>query len=163
MTSWFRRHPHVFQSESLATADDVKVRWEEIKAQEQADRKGSGLLDEVARSQPALLEASQVGRKAAKAGFGWQNFDDMGAKIEEGLREVSEARQSRDEDRLEDEVGDLLFMAVNVARFAGIEPEPALRRANAKCRARMGAMERELAAGGRSIQDCGPNELEALW
>ena len=158
-----RRHPHVFESESLPTAEDVKVRWEEIKAQEKADRKGSGLLDGVARNQPALFEANQVGWKAAKAGFDWQDFDDMGTKLEEEFREVSEARQSGDEDRLEDEVGDLLFMAVNVARFAGVDPELALRRANAKFRTRMGAMEHELATAGRTIEDCDADELEALW
>ena len=158
-----RRHPHVFQAESLPTADDVTARWEEIKAQEKADRKASGLLDGVPRNQPALLEANQVGKKAAKAGFDWQNFDDMGAKIDEEFREVSEARECGDEDKLEDEVGDLLFMAVNVARFAGVDPELALRRANAKFRTRMRAMEGELGSAGRSLEDCDPDELEALW
>ena len=158
-----RRHPHVFESESLATAEDVKLRWDEIKAQEKPGRSDSGLLDTVARNQPAMLEASQVGKKAAKAGFDWQQFEDMGAKIEEEFREVGEARRSGDLDLIEDEVGDLLFMAVNVARFAGVDPELALRRANAKFRGRVGAMEQELAGRGRTLGDCDPDELEALW
>lgn len=156
-----RRHPHVFQSESLPTAEQVTARWEEIKAQEKP--RGNGMLDSVPRNQPALLEASQVGKKAARAGFDWEAFDDMGAKIEEEFREVREARQTGDGDLLEDEVGDLLFMAVNVARATGVDPELALRRANAKFRSRIGAMERELAAAGRAFEDCGLDELESLW
>ena len=158
-----RRHPHVFESESLPTADDVTLRWEEIKAQEKPVQPEDGLLDGVARNQPALLEANQVGKKAAKAGFDWQEFEDMRAKIDEEFQEVSDARQSGNPDRLESEVGDLLFMAVNVARFNGVDPEIALKRANAKFRARLETMERELAAGGRTIKDCDPDELEALW
>lgn len=158
-----RRHPHVFESESLQTAAEVKVRWEEIKANEKHDHERSGLLDDVARNQPALLEANQVGKKAANAGFDWREFEDLGVKIEEEFREVKEAQESGDGDRLEDEVGDLLFMAVNVARFSGVDPELALRRANAKFRSRMAAMERELAETGRSLADCDLNELETLW
>ena len=158
-----RRHPHVFESESLATADEVTQRWEELKAQEKSGRHRSGLLDSVARNQPAMLEAQQVGKLAARAGFDWQRFEDMGDKLEEEFREVGEARRSGVGERLEDEVGDLLFMAVNVARFSGVDPEIALRRANAKFRGRVGAMERELAEGGRQIADCAADELESLW
>lgn len=158
-----RRHPHVFESESLPTADDVTQRWEELKAQEKSGRAKSGLLDGVARTQPAMLEAQQVSKLAARAGFDWQRFEDMGEKIEEEFREIGEARQGGAPDRLEDEVGDLLFMAVNVARFTGVDPEMALRRANAKFRGRLGAMERELAGRGRQIADCGADELESLW
>ena len=158
-----RRHPHVFDSESLATAAEVTARWEEIKAQEKGRGTNAGMLDSVSRTQPALLEAQQVSKRAAKAGFDWQRFGDMGEKLEEEFLEVGEARRSGNGDRLEDEVGDLLFMAVNVARFAGVDSEIALRRANAKFRRRVGAMERELAVAGREICDCSPAELESLW
>ena len=158
-----RRHPHVFASENLPTADDVTQRWEEIKEHEKTGRAQSGLLDGVARTQPAMLEAQQVSKLAARAGFDWERFEDMGEKLEEEFREVGEARRSGAPDRLEDEVGDLLFMAVNVARFSGVDPEMALRKANAKFRGRVGAMERELAARGRQIADCGADELESLW
>ena len=158
-----RRHPHVFESENLPTADDVTQRWEELKAQEKSGSPRSGLLDGVARTQPAMLEAHQVSRLAARAGFDWERFDDMGEKLEEEFREVGEARRSGAPDRLEDEVGDLLFMAVNVARFSGVDPEIALRKANAKFRGRVGAMERELADRGRKIADCAADELESLW
>ncbi len=158
-----RRHPHVFESESLSTANEVTQRWEELKAQEKSGRARSGLLDGVARSQPAMLEAQQVSKLAARAGFDWERFEDMGEKLVEEFREIGEARSSGVPDRLEDEVGDLLFMAVNVARYSGVDPEIALRRANAKFRGRVGAMERELAEGGRQIADCAAEELESLW
>ncbi len=158
-----RRHPHVFATETIETAGEVKHRWEELKAQEKPGGSERGLLDGVPRHQPALLEANEVGKRAAKAGFDWEEFDDLGEKIAEEFREVGEARSSGDPGRLEDEVGDLLFMAVNVARFVGVDPELALKRANAKFRTRVGAMEKELVHDGRSIADCGPGELEALW
>ena len=158
-----RRHPHVFESESLPTADAVTQRWEELKRLEKPERDGTGLLDGVARNQPAMIEAHQVGKRAARAGFEWQEFEDMGEKLAEEFGEVGEARAAGNADSLEDEVGDLLFMAVNVARFVDVDPELALRRANAKFRSRMGAMERELARSGRAMGDCDPDELEALW
>ena len=158
-----RRHPHVFEAESLETADAVKLRWEELKQLEKPPGESNGLLDAVARNQPAMLEANEVSKRAAKAGFDWEEFSHMGSKISEEFGEVSEARDSGDPDRLEDEVGDLLFMAVNVARFSGVDPELALKRANAKFRARVGAMEQELARDDRAIGDCDAAELETLW
>ena len=104
-----------------------------------------------------------MGQKAAKAGFDWQDFDDKGAEIEGEVREASKARRPGDDDLLEDEVGNLLFMAVNVARLAGVDSELALGRENAKFRARMKAMLRELADDWRTIGDCDPDEFEAFW
>ena len=158
-----RRHPHVFAKESLGTPDAVTQRWEELKALEKAHRSDDGKLDGIARNQPAMLEASQIGKRAAKEGFDWQTFEDLREKIEEEFREVGEARQSGDPGRVEDEVGDLLFMAVNVARFAGVDPELALKRANAKFRARFGKMEEAIANSGREFRDCTLDELEELW
>ena len=158
-----RRHPHVFEAESLATADDVTQRWEQIKRQEKPQPDGEGLLDGVPRHQPAMLEAHQAGKLAAKAGFDWQKFEDMGDKLAEEFREVCEARSTTDSECLEGEVGDLLFMAVNVARFSGVDPELALKRANSKFRQRFRSMERALAAQGREMAACTPAELEELW
>ncbi len=158
-----RRHPHVFGSETLKTSADVKRRWEELKATEKPAKESSGVLDGVPRHQPALLEADEVGKRAASAGFDWAEFGDMGEKLSEEFREVSDARAAGDADCVEEEVGDLLFMAVNVARFTGINPELALKRANRKFRARVGAMEKDLALDGRCLGDCEPDELEALW
>lgn len=158
-----RRHPHVFATESLGTADAVTQRWEELKALEKAHSPEGGKLAGVTRNQPAMLEASQIGKRAATAGFDWERFEDLGKKIDEEFHEVGEARQSGDPGRVEDEVGDLLFMAVNVARFAGVDPELALKRANAKFRARFGKMEEAIANSGRQFQDYTLDELEELW
>ena len=158
-----RRHPHVFESESVTTAEGVTKRWEQIKRQEKPRPQGEGLLDKVPKHQPAMLEAHQAGKLAAKAGFDWQQFEDMGEKLAEEFRELGEARRSGDPEQVEDEVGDLLFMAVNVARFSGVDPELALKRANSKFRQRFGSMERELAARGREMAACTPAELERLW
>ena len=158
-----RRHPHVFESESVATAEDVTERWEQIKRQEKPRPQGEGLLDKVPKHQPAMLEAHQAGKLAAKAGFDWQQFEDMGDKLAEEFRELGEARRSGDPGQVEDEVGDLIFMAVNVARFSGVDPELALKRANSKFRQRFGSMERALAAQGREMAACTPAELERLW
>ena len=158
-----RRHPHVFESESLATAADVTQRWEQIKQQEKPQSKSAGLLDTVSRHQPAMLEAHRASKLAANAGFDWQQFEDMGDKLAEEFRELVEARRSGDAGRVEDEVGDLIFMAVNVARFSGVDPELALKRANSKFRQRFGSMERALEAEGREMSACTPEELEELW
>lgn len=158
-----RRHPHVFGNEPLDTAEEVKARWEEIKAREKPRSRDAGRLDGVPRNQPALLEARQIGVKAAQAGFDWRCFDELGDKLDEEFGELREAISSGENDSIEDEVGDLLFMAVNVARFAGADPELALRRANAKFRERFGKMEAALEASGRRVEDCPLEELEALW
>ncbi len=158
-----RRHPHVFESESIETAAGVSKRWEELKALEKGDASSGGILDGVPRNQPAMLEARQVSRKAARSGFDWQCFEDLGEKLAEEFAEVGEARDSGRPERVEDEVGDLLFMAVNVARFSGVDPELALRRANAKFRRRISRMEAELKREGRRMEDCGADQLESLW
>ena len=158
-----RRHPHVFDKESLATADAVTKRWEELKAKEKPAASGSGRLEQVQRGQPALLEAQQIGKKAAEVGFDWQRFEDLGEKLEEEFREVGAARKSGYDDRLEDEVGDLLFMAVNVARFVGVDSETALKRANLKFRQRFEQVERALDNENRTFEQCSPEELDALW
>ena len=171
-----RRHPHVFADDSAATAGDVLKRWEEIKADEAAaKRRGAGqpsesvpalLLDDVRRAQPALLEASQIGKAAAKVGFDWDNFDALPAKLAEEVLELQQARESPEEGRggrLEEEVGDLLFMAVNIARHVKVDPELALRGANKKFRARFSYIERRLAEIGRSFGDMTLDELEELW
>ena len=171
-----RRHPHVFADESAATSGDVLKRWEEIKATEAAAKRTDAgpsneseprvLLDRVRRTQPALLEATQVGKAAAKVGFDWDNFDDLPAKLAEEVRELRQARESPEEgrgERLEEELGDLLFMAVNIARHVKVDPELALRGANKKFRERFGYIERRLAEQGRSFEESSLDELEELW
>jgi MazG family protein len=161
-----RRHPHVFGEDAVDTADQVVERWEEIKTKEKAAKgrpESAGLLESVARHQPALLEAFEVGKKAAKTGFDWQRFDELKQKLDEEMDEIAAAAGSGNADDLEGEVGDLLFMAVNIARHLKIHPEIALRRANAKFRSRFAHIERSLAAQDRTPEQASLDEMEALW
>lgn len=161
-----RRHPHVFGEAAVDTADQVVERWDQIKAQEKAEKgqtETGGLLAAVPRNQPALLEAFEVGKKAAKTGFDWERLDDLKKKLEEEMEEIAEAAVSGNADDLEDEVGDLLFMATNIARYLKVHPEIALRRANAKFRSRFEHIERSLAAQGRTLERASLDEMEALW
>src|ERR1700730_7864906 len=119
-----RRHPHVFGDGSAKTADDVKRRWDEIKAAEKKN-KGEpvrGLLESVPRNLPALVEAQQISSKAAGVGFDWENADQVLEKLDEELDELAEARAGGSRDELEGEVGDLLFVIVNLTRFVKVDP-----------------------------------------
>ena len=170
-----RRHPHVFAKESAATPQEVLRRWEQIKAEEAAAKRensGSGgdepksLLDSVPRAQPALIEAYRIGKAAAAIGFDWKNPEDLQAKLEEETQELEQARQSPEEGRgrrVEEELGDLLFMAVNAARHFKIDPEQALRNANRKFRERFRHIENRLRQQGRSFDETNLEEMEGLW
>jgi nucleoside triphosphate diphosphatase len=160
-----RRHPHVFADETAKTGDDVKKRWDEIKAEERKLKAETpqGLLATVPRALPALVEAQQITSRAARAGFDWSNTDQVLEKLEEERREFAEARARGSQDQIEDELGDLLFVLVNVARFVKVDPEQALRRTNAKFRERFGHVERRLAAQGKQVSGTPIDELEALW
>ena len=160
-----RRHPHVFGEESIETAGRVVKRWEEIKAEEKAGKPAGSesILDETPRHQPALLEAFDMGKRAARKGFDWSRYDDLIEKLREELVELAQAHADDDQDAREDEVGDLLFMSVNIARFLKVNPELALKRANRKFRERFGYIERELRAQGRTLDDSTLEEMEELW
>ena len=160
-----RRHPHVFGEESAATAGDVKRIWSEVKAAEKAEKKDNtgGLLDPVPRALPALVEAQQIAARAAAAGFDWENAEQVLEKLHEELAEFAQARRNAASAELEDELGDLLFVLVNVARFVKVDPEQALRRTNAKFRRRFAFIERKLAERGKKLEDSTIEEMEALW
>lgn len=160
-----RRHPHVFGEESAATEGDVRRIWEKVKSEERKDGSNApkGLLDAVPRAMPALVEAQQIASKAARAGFDWSNTDEVMAKLDEEVAEFNEAREANDPARIEDELGDLLFVLVNVARFVNADPEQALRRSNAKFRRRFAHIERTLAERGTAVGGTSISELERLW
>src|SRR6202050_3011497 len=160
-----RRHPHVFADESAQTGEDVKKRWDEIKAEERKLKAEApqGLLASVPRALPALVEAQQITSRAARAGFDWSNADEVLAKLDEERLEFADARERGTQDQIEDELGDLLFVLVNLARFVRVDPEQALRRTNTKFRERFGHVERRLAAQGRTVNGTPIEELEALW
>jgi len=166
-----RRHPHVFGVEQgeapLETAGDVRVRWEEIKAQERGTQaQPQTLLGGIPRTLPALLRAYDIGVRAASVGFDWVKADDVVEKIQEEvdeLREVVTAAASADHERAEEEMGDLLFSIANLSRQLGIEPETALRKANDKFTRRFETMDRSIAASGRAMKDVSLGELEEQW
>jgi MazG family protein len=155
-----RRHPHIFADGSAETADDVKLKWDEIKAAEKPRPKG--LLATVTRSAPALTEARDISRKAAGAGFDWDNLEQVVQKLHEELAELEAARSLSDEER-EGEVGDLLFVVVNMARFLKVDPEQALRKTNAKFRHRFAHVEEGLEGRGKALKDSSVQEMEELW
>jgi MazG family protein len=160
-----RRHPHIFGDSEAHTADDVKKRWDEIKAEE---KKAKGerpklLLDSIPRSLPALVEASQISSRAARSGFDWENAEQVLAKLEEELHELAEARKQASHEEIEGEVGDLLFVLVNLARFMKVDPEQALRKSNAKFRRRFAHVETSLQARGKALPESDIEEMEALW
>jgi MazG family protein len=160
-----RRHPHIFGNETAATEGDVRKRWSEIKAEE---KRGKGeqettLLGSVPRSLPALVEAQQISSRAAQAGFDWENAGQVLDKLHEEVQEFEEARARASREDLEDELGDLLFVLVNLARFVKVDPEQALRKTNAKFRRRFGYVERKLAERGKSTRESSIEEMESLW
>jgi nucleoside triphosphate diphosphatase len=164
-----RRHPHVFQraegEEALQSGEQVRVRWEEIKAKERSaaaeSKKPETLLSGIAPALPALLRAYHIGSRAASVGFDWARTDDVVDKIEEEVRELREV--ANDAGRAEEEMGDLLFAIANLARKMGIEPETALRKANEKFTRRFTEMESRIAASGRKMAEMGLDQLEAEW
>ena len=155
-----RRHPHVFGESVAKTAGDVKRRWDEIKAEEK-ERKGQGhqgLLDGVPRHQPAVAECQQLTGKAAQVGFDWPNIEPVFQKLEEEIRELNEARESRSPQEIEHELGDVLGTVVNLARFLNIDAEQALRKANSRFRKRFAYVESHA-----NLPDASLEEMEALW
>jgi len=159
-----RRHPHVFADGDARTADDVSRRWDEIKAEEKKDKlQPQGLLEGVPRSLPALVEASQIASRAARAGFDWENVDQVFDKMREELAELDSARTSGVAADVEGELGDLLFVIVNITRFLKVDPEQALRKTNAKFRRRFAHVEAGVAAQGKTLPEAGIAEMEALW
>ncbi|HEV3332244.1 MAG TPA: nucleoside triphosphate pyrophosphohydrolase [Bryobacteraceae bacterium] len=160
-----RRHPHVFGDETAQTSGDVKRIWGEVKAAEKKDKgkDHTGLLASVPRAMPALIEAQQVASRAAGVGFDWENPDQVIEKLHEELAELDEARRNASPSELENEIGDLFFVLVNLARFVKVDPEQALRRTNAKFRERFGYIERKLAERGKKLEESNIVEMEELW
>jgi len=160
-----RRHPHIFADGEAKTEADVRKRWDEIKAEERAGKteKPQGLLDTVPRALPALVEAQQIASRAAGVGFDWENPEQVLEKLHEELAEFDAARLSASPSEMEDELGDLLFVIVNLARFVKVDPEQALRRTNAKFRTRFGYIEQRLGEQNRKVSGTPIAELEELW
>ncbi len=158
------RHPHVFGTESRDKSAEQQTRdWEAIKAAERADKAQRGTLDGVAVGLPALLRAYKLQKRAARVGFDWPDAGHVIDKIAEESAELVEARDRLSQDDIEEEFGDLLFVMANLGRHLGVEPEAALRRANAKFIRRFEGVEAKLAARGKQPQDSDLAEMDTLW
>jgi tetrapyrrole methylase family protein/MazG family protein len=171
-----RRHPHVFGETRAKDSAEVLRNWEQIKAEErrsndkQAQTGGEGtpaketsLLDGVSHGLPATLQGFQLTRKAARIGFDWENVEGVFEKLNEEAGEVKNGLKTNDPKKVEEELGDLLFAAINLARFLKVDPEIALSRANAKFSQRFRAMERLARERGREFKELPREEMEALW
>lgn len=162
------RHPHVFGDVKLDRAQDVLDNWDTLKANERKasgkkERRGDSVLDDVPVHFPGLLEALKVTKKAAKVGFDWPNTDQILDKADEEIDELREAIETGDMMNIEEEIGDLLFVIVNLARQLDVEPETALKRTNRKFRQRFRFIEDELKKAGKNISDSTLNEMDELW
>ena len=160
------RHPHVFGDENRdKSADQQTLDWEKIKAAERA-KKGDtqkGALEGVAQGLPALMRAVKLQKRAARVGFDWPTTDQVIDKIAEEAAELNEARQNASQAEIEEEYGDLMFVMANLARHLKIDPEVALRSANAKFTRRFQGVEAELSARGKSPEDSDLQEMDAIW
>jgi MazG family protein len=171
-----RRHPHVFGKTSAKDSAEVLRNWEQIKAEERrsSGKKGdsnsggetpqeTSLLDGVSHALPATLEGFQLTRKASRIGFDWQEASGVFDKMQEETEELKKALKEQDQLKMEEELGDLLFAAVNLSRFLKIDPEIALKKANAKFSRRFRAMERLARKNGRDFKNLPREEMEAYW
>jgi MazG family protein len=162
-----RRHPHVFGAAEVPSAAAQSVAWEDVKAAEREGKQAAtdpSILADLPIGLPALTRSAKLQRRAARVGFDWPELAPVLAKLEEELAEVkAELAADASHERLEGEVGDLLFAAVNLARHLGIDGESALRQANQKFERRFRAIERGLRATGRDLEEASLDEMEALW
>jgi len=169
-----RRHPHVFGDVKAATSAEVLKNWEQLKTEERAaegksareKEAGGSILARVSRSLPAALEAYELTRRAAKIGFDWDNVEGIFDKIEEEKREILSVMGATKNDgrgRIEEEAGDLLFAAVNVARFLDVNPEIALKKANRKFKKRISWMEGAARTEAKRLADLPRARMEELW
>ncbi len=162
------RHPHVFGDAKLARAQDVLDNWDTLKANERAasgkkEKAKESILDDVPVHFPGLLEALKVTKKAAKVGFDWENTGQIFDKIAEETDELRSAIEHGEKDHIGEEIGDLLFAVVNLARHLDVEPETALKRTNRKFRKRFKFIEDQLKSEGRTLEDSNVTEMNTIW
>lgn len=159
-----RRHPHVFAGEDAKPdAWSQKARWEDIKAEERKAKALGGVLDDVPVGLPALARAAKLTKRAARVGFDWPSTAEVLDKLDEEVAELKVEITAGDLDKAREEMGDLLFVMANLARKLGVEPEDALRGANAKFVRRFGFIEAELAKDGRTPEQSDLAEMDGLW
>lgn len=158
-----RRHPHVFADAEALTPEQQTASWESIKAEERASEGATSILDGVSRGLPALRRAVKLQKRAGRVGFDWPGPAEVFAKIREELDELEAELDGADPDRLEDELGDVLFAVANLARKLDVDPGAALRRSNHKFERRFRAMEDEAADEGRPLEERSLDEQEVVY
>jgi len=154
-----RRHPHVFGENSEKNIEKIKMDWEELK---QIEGRGSR-IDGVPTNLSGLQRAFRLQEKAATTGFDWDNVDDIWTKIDEEIEEVRKASSDGNKKELEEEIGDLIFSAVNLSRFMGVNPEDALRRTIKKFESRFKSIEKAAEDSGRNITELSLEEMDKIW
>jgi tetrapyrrole methylase family protein/MazG family protein len=157
------RHPHVFKEENLETPEEVVTQWEEIKSKEKGKANRESVLDGIPPYLPGLLRAQKLQKKAAKQGFDWDKIDDVFDKLDEEVAEFKEAILSGKETDMTSELGDIIFVLVNIAKFKKIDAEEALRATNNKFIKRFQYIEAEVTKRGNTLKETSLEELEKYW
>jgi tetrapyrrole methylase family protein/MazG family protein len=157
-----RRHPHVFGDQEIKDSEAQIANWEKIKKEEKGEERRSALSG-VPPQLPALMKAHKITEKASRVGFDWEHVDQVMAKVVEELHEFEEAMAQGHQDRMEAELGDLLFAIVNLGRFLSLDPEEALRKTIVRFQSRFSYIEDCLHASGHHLQDASIDEMESLW
>ncbi|MGS0679690.1 nucleoside triphosphate pyrophosphohydrolase [Shewanella sp. 125m-7] len=160
-----RRHPHVFEGLATTSTAEIKQNWEQLKANERSERELNSVLDDIPLSLPALSRSIKIQKRVARVGFDWAELDPVVAKIHEEIDEVlfEVEQENIDAQKVQDEMGDLLFAVVNLARHLGVEPEKALRQANHKFERRFRGVEAYAQADGRAMTEHTLTELDGYW
>ncbi len=158
-----RRHPHVFGDARLKTDREVLANWEEIKKSEKGYEDRKSVLEGVPRHLPSLLRAHSLQERAARVGFDWSRIDEALPKLDEEIAEFKASLDSKDAAGIEEELGDIFFMLVNISRFLGVNPEDALRKTISKFIQRFRYIEEHAADAGRSLNEMTIDEMEKLW
>ena len=158
-----RRHPHVFGDQQLSTDREVLANWEEIKKRERGGDDRRSLLEGVPRALPSLLRAHQLQERAARVGFDWSHLHEALPKLDEEIAEFKDSLATEDAGKIEEELGDVFFMLVNISRFLGVDPEQALRKTISKFIHRFRYIEEQASNADRKLTDMTLDEMEALW
>lgn len=159
-----RRHPHVFGNEKINTAQAVVKRWDEVKAAEQKSKPElKSVLDKTPNNLPSLLKCENLQKRAAKYGFDWKNIEDVFNKLDEEIAELKEAYKKGDTNHAAEELGDVMFTAVNLARHMKISADETMRNANNKFKKRFTYIEHKLKESGKSLKEASLEEMNTLW
>ncbi|CCP02088.1 Protein mazG [Erwinia amylovora Ea644] len=160
-----RRHPHIFADTRVSGSDEVLVNWEQVKRAERAEKAQHSALDDIPQALPALMRAHKIQKRCSSVGFDWDTLAPVLGKVHEEIEEVMyEAQQAViDRDKLEEEIGDLLFATVNLSRHLGSKAETALQKANTKFERRFRQVEQIIAAQGLEMQQASLEQMEAAW